>query len=915
MLTSTTEINLQEVRRGLALADARERAVVVADGLAWNGPGAQVEWPHCGGDVGRLTVGTFPTSCSVVVADPDQSAWRRSWHGGFRWCVVPDAGALLWFDLAKQCRWYAPQDRLTEESISGLTPSSFTRRGRLEPIGVELEADPSILSTDASHLVAQQIGRWWNLYSQRHCTPRESSAEKWRHKDTFTRFVAGVLLLRTIEDLNRVAWLPRGHLRDSVAEDRSRFADFVDTVAGRLNSRVLHGIKHVSTEVARVVIRDSYDMDVDFAALDIDPVGKFYEEILGVEYKHHLRAQSHLFGDDLDVTPDRTARRSQGVYYTPRIYADTLARMLVRPRVRAAQRFEEFPVVADIAAGSGELLCAALREMLSEPLWRRPEIVARVLDEKLLAVDVNPLAAQLCALNLLRTAIRYAPEILDDDRRLPPLDNNLLEGDGLLRATLDRLPEADVVLINPPFRAPNRWQPPDPELAIPELAEVDVHPERALAFAAAAIRIAGDGAGLGFVVPSTTLTGPRAAPWRAWIAERMRLDLVVANYGMPFRDVHSYAGLIVGRKRGAFYASRPRTRIVRVSGLVDAINWDAGALLADESGTSGVVQTRVVPPFDEHTDNWVARKVSVVTGTSGRARLADVMGDRFHHGVVPAPRRWGANLFRFKTVGESRVRHELTERVFARASCLRPVVKVKKVSPHIPLWCEPEVNGTWIFVPPGGGRVWFPIDSLQETDPESWALADCIIKTVCEAAGDEESGAAVEIERSAREFLRRARRRHLRFHRPNGYRDDGRPLILASRASVTRESQGQGHSWFAWLNLNADVVPISSLHMRSPRPEFAAALVAWMGLDDLIRPLMRTGQPRRGGSVEFNLEQVAEWLVPDLRADRHQTFLEELYAAFLSYRDIAQDCRPAEALELPEYREVQALASALWREA
>ncbi len=906
MPMTATETNLQELRRGLGLADARARAFVVADALAWNGPGAQVEWPHHGGDVGRLIVGTFPTSGSVVVTDAAQSAWRQSWHGGFRWCVVPDAGVLHWFDLAKRCRWRASEDRLTVESISGLTPSSFTHRGRLEPIGVELEDDPDIFSADASRLVAQRIKRWWHLYSQDHCKPNESDDEKWRHKDTFTRFVAGILLLRTVEDLNRVDWLPHGHLGKRVAQDPSRFTGFVDTVARRLNSRVLRGIKHVKTAVARVVIRESYDMDVDFAALDVDPVGTFYEEILGVDYGHRLKQQIDLFGEDLEVTSDRTARRTQGVYYTPRIYADTLARILVRPRTRAAQRFEELPVVADIAAGSGELLCAALREMLDEPLWRRPEVVSRILDEKLLAVDINPLAAQLCALNLLRTAIRYVPEILDNDRKLPPLEDNLLQGDGLLRKTIDRLPQADVVLINPPFRAPNRWQPPDPEFAIPELAEVGVRPERALAFAAAAIRIASDGAGLGFVVPSTIFTGPRAATWRAWIAKRMRLDLIVANYGTPFRDVHSYAGLVVGRKRGPFHEWRPRTRVVRIDDLSDATNWDAGALLADDSGSSGVVWTRIVSSIDGQSDNWVARTVNVVAGTSSKVRLSDVMGDQFHHGVVPAPRHWGAKLFRFQTVDELHVRHELTKRVFARSSCLRPVVKVKKVSPNIPLWCEPDAYGTWIFLPPGGGHVWFPIDSLRETDPKSWAIADCIARTIC---------AENDVEESAQEFLFRAEQRELRFHWPKGYRDNGKPLILASKTSVTRESQGKGHTWFAWLNLNADVLPISSLHMRAPRPEFAATLLAWMGLDELIRPLMDGGQPRRGGSVEFILRQVSEWRIPDLRKERHQSRLDNVYAAFLSYRRKAQACRPAEALELPEYREVQELALALWREA
>ncbi|HTN84172.1 MAG TPA: N-6 DNA methylase [Sorangium sp.] len=889
--------------------EPRARADAALEALSWNRPGAQVEWAPLPQDIGRFTVDSFPTSASIVAAaDPA----RIAWHAGFRWCLSVEAGAIVWFDLKHRLWWRGTGEGINTRTLAGLTAQSFAQTGQLQPREVSFEPTPVDFSRDPSRRVAEQIKQWWEFSCQRHLSGKATPEEKDRHKDRFTRFVAGVLLLRTIEDMSCVDWLPQGRLLDTIGKKASAesFGDLVTTAAGRLNSRVLNRIaRDLHVDVKKAIVRGSYDMDIDFAALDVDPVGAFYEEILGVDYEHTNKIQRDLFGNNLWTSENRNARREQGVYYTPRIYADTLARRLVRPAVRAAEGVEELPVVVDIAAGSGELLCAALREILSEPMWSGAEVAWEVLNSKLHALDINPLASQLCALNLLRTAIRYTPELLRGERRLPSLDANLNTGDALRRTTIDALPRADIVLINPPFHSPNRWQRPDPLVAVPELAEVDAHPNRAIAFFAAAVRLARPGAGLGIVMPSNLFSGPLSAPWRRWLAERVSLDFVVANYGTPFRDVHSYAGLIVGQKRTSAKQWRPRTRIVRISGAIDPER-DTGALLS-EMGEDPAVVKLIVPPIDEKSPDWLGRKPRDRAVNHRKRPLCEVMGDRFHQGIVLAPEPWKTNLFLFERIHDGSLIHSLTGQNLGTLTSprLRPFVNAKKVHKRVPLWCEPVVDNLWAFVPPGGGATWSSIDVLRKKDPAGWIIGDCICRTIAAYANQRR-----ELKADAQAFLLHATERELRFGAPKGFQDVSLPLVYASKVSVTANSSGQGRAWYAWVSLEGGVVPVSGLQMRAPRADYAAALATWMSVDELVEPLLGQGAPLRDGTIQFNLDSVAQWPIPDLREDRFENHLDELYAAFLAYREEAQELPPEDALRLPCYREVQQIAVALWNE-
>jgi len=896
-------VDLVALQRSLAIDDPLGRSRGVLRALAWDRPGAEVEWAPVD-QIGRFTIGGFPTSSSVVPT-PDK-ARTTAWHAGYRVCLSASRGELHWFDLHSRTRWQCLAGNLTLDVLEGLTAESFARTGRLSPTGVTPEVAQELFPRDPSAMLADRMRRWWESY----CTFSLSGASRKKptedQKDTFTRFISGVLLLRTIEDTERVPWLRHGTLLETAIGDSTRtFPQIVAEAAAALNSRVLSRIASVPPAIANTIIEESYSIGVNFASLDVDPVGSFYEEILGVEYSHEEHPQQEMFGRSVVTTADRSARRAHGVYYTPRIYADTMARVLVRPRVRTAETHDELPVIADIAAGSGELLCAALRELLSEPKWRDPNTVWNILDHKLQAIDKNPLALQLCALNILRTAVRHLPELFDGTRQLPSLESNLRCGDALVTDTIAAVPAPDVVLINPPFHAVNRWKRPDPSAAIPELSEVPSHPHAALAFFAAAVRLARPDASIGVIVPSNVLTGSQSASWRTWLAERVRLDLVVANYGTPFRDIHSFAGLVTGRKLRDG-SKRPRTRVVRIEGSIKDEDFDTGVLLSEARDARRFVSSRIIKGIDGDSNDWLGGRRPDVIIKQGRAQLSDVFGDSFHQGVVLAPEPWKRELFLFRRSDAGTLVHELTGEDLGsvHSERLRPFVTAKQVSGKVALWCEPAVENSWVFVPPAGPDGWCDVDQLRSTDADAWTIARAVVKAILAVPASSAKQSA--------EFVRRAGDGQLRFSWLKGFRDAFEPLVYASKASPSSTGQGRGTAWYAWVNLDGDAVPVSGLQLRVRRPEFAAALVSWMSVDAHVQQLRSVSAARIGGSVQFDLSAVAQWPVPDLRDDSVQGHLDQLYATFLEYREEAQEMTPASAASLASYREVQALGSALW---
>ncbi len=913
-------IDTEAVRKSLHVSDPAERGAALLGVLGWDGGAADVHWPSTPHAPGRFVLGGLSTEAGIDVScgRPDPSeAWIPGWLAGHRWSLVPGAGSVWWFDLDAKLVWSARADDEDLRPLEGLTPECFRRVGRFEP-QTELEPQKE-LRVHPSRFLVKRIGTWWREY---YGSSVDSPQAEARAKARFVQFLAGLLLLRTIEDLDRVSWLPPRALAHAaeVAVDGSggqELDSLFAQAADRLNSRVLRGIadSRFPASVAGRIVLDTYDVNVDFSALDVDPVGAFYEEIIGTGHGRSPRVQGMLFGPDMEIEEDRDARRRRGVYYTPRAYADTLATLLVRPQARIANDPEELPRILDLAAGSGELLCAALREVLAEPVWRDPDVVWHLLDQGIHAVDTSSVGLQLCALNLLRTAIRHVPTLLDRNECLPPLERNLVHGDALSQEVLARLPEADIVLINPPFRGSRQWRPESAD-PIPELTEESL-PNQSLAFAVAATRCLRPGGGLGVILPSQLLAGAHSRRWRRLIAERVALDFVVANYANPFPDVQSYAGMAVGYRRGD-KGWRPPTRVVQIEGGLRLNAADVGVLLAG-AGEQPMVESALGSAVDERTDSWLQalRPPTVASSGRGRISLGTLLGSgsRPHQGVVLAPKPWGRALFLFDQLPDGRLRHQASATILRRgeSASFRPVAWANRLSCHIPVWCEPEVGGVLVFHP-GDGVTPVLLDSLRESDLVAYETGVAIRKHVLATDRDRVSPSGVS-------FYDDVEAGKLHFLWPKGYRHGSLPRLIFSKA--TRSSFGREKSllWSSWLNLDGSVVPLDGNHLITQRPEDAAAIATWFCLDEALVPLIAGSPARHLGTTQPRLADLTAWEIPDLHSDRLARHLVDHYEAFLAYREEACGClnerplTPDEAADLPIFREVLELGQALWEHA
>lgn len=895
----TLHADARAFRHALSIPQTKERTRRILDALSWNRPDAQVEWKVIPAEVGRFTISNFPTSAALVTAQT--SPLKLAWESGFRWCLTTEEGAVDWYDLKLGRHWRGQGDSITQSALEGLTSESFADTGEMAPKAVNFDDFGTKYSIDPSHKVAEKIRQWWtSLYQQYLVRTEKKSGALTDHnfRRNFTSAVAAVLLLRTVEDMNGAPWLKNGTLRVAAKSQRTLGLCF-RMAAERLNSRVLKAnYETLPHSTMRNVIDGSYDLGVDLAALDVDPVGAFYEEMLGYDYPYTPMSQRSLFGDnDFDIRQDSAARRREGVYYTPRIYADTLAQQIVRPRVRASESENELPVIADISAGSGELLCAALREILSEPMWRTPQTAWTMLDEKIYAIDINPLALDLCALNLLRTAIRYVPAILDTRRpALPALNKNLVDGDALTLPTLEKIPSLDIVLINPPFQSSRRWQ--IPPNAIPQLNEVRVKPNRAVAFLAAAIAKCAPNAGIGAVLPSHFFSAETSAEWRSWVAEKMSVDLVVSHFGQQFRDAHSYAGLLLGHRRETTQW-RPRSRIVRVGPRTDDLH-DTGALMSEMARPS------LARPVKPGLESWLLdpEPVSIYV-KRGTQPLREVIGDCFHQGVSPAPKFWGQNLFLFRDLGDGSVTHCYDQKSYDNISTtqLWPVARAKSLNGNVPLWCEPVSPSLFAYLPHPDETM----SALKDRDVSAWRLARAIRKAVLAKSKFVRSEPDLAFVKSIKKGL-------ISFHTTKGYDPrDERALLYASKSSVTEQSQGLNRAWHSWLSISGEVIPLSGTYARVDRVEIGAVLSVWMTIDEIVAPLYRQSIPRIGGSQQFRLMDINSWEIPDLRHDSFQKELDSFYLLYLEYREEANGLPFHDVFDLRLYKKLQDFAKKLWR--
>ncbi len=199
-------------------------------------------------------------------------------------------------------------------------------------------------------------------------------------------------------------------------------------------------------EVARLLtfvrVKD-VDKKVNWAAVGGAELGSIYEQLLelvpeidGATFEFRIQG----------VTTGTTTRRSSGSYYTPPELVDVvmnnasdrrIGECLTRDGDRASESLLALRVV-DPACGCGHFLLAAARRIASylEPHLpesnapRHTEALRLVIANCIYGVDLNPMAIELCKVNLWLDAA-------EPGRALSFLDEHLQQGNALIGAPPD----------------------------------------------------------------------------------------------------------------------------------------------------------------------------------------------------------------------------------------------------------------------------------------------------------------------------------------------------------------------------------------------------------------------------------------------------------------------------------------------
>lgn len=903
---------MRQVQRDVASEDPAA-ALRALERLGWGDSDAHTI--PCAGlpALHRLVLGNYPTRATVARLQPNlktQAIDRMAYFAGHRWCVAVQDGAITWHDFSVAEVWTARASDLTADALQGFTPSFFAQQGRFEPVGVSRALAVGLPKEDATEFLLERVDTWWHRWLADHANPDSVD----RERESFVHILSALLLLKTIEDVGRLDWLKTGTLYHA-ARDGAALPTLLRRSSVALNSRVLRAVADLADDAQHIVplVSALEESEIDFASLEIDPVGAFYEQVLGTTQTVTESAQGTLpmMGRGQTITDDVSARRRLGAFFTPRSYADVITHQLVLPAVHVARDVHDLPAVLDLAAGSGALLCAALREIFSEKRWRRPAVARTVLADKIWAVDLNRNAVHLAALNVLRTAVQLVPEILDDGHQFPRLDKNFIAGDATEQAVLDAIPTVDIALLNPPFKGRAHWSPPKKGKAS-VLDELNGPVNLAFAFLAIALDKVRDGGAVGVVMASQLFSGIQHREVREHVAEKLRIETIVINHGSPFPDALSYAGLLLGHRLQG--VQLPRAEVINVPGGVRNGAADVGAVLFSASDRPGVAveshaTTTMVPITSHALWNWTGTSTTRKsrTGKSPRIPLASVLHNGIHQGPVAAPIDWGFKLFIFDDAPNGGVYHHGGRKVFEdRTPALRSFSRPRMLRPTVPNLCEPVVANARVFLPGNGDSAGTTLDELRNLDPVAARLAESIRDTVLRTPSSTLSKRGIR-------FAAELKSGRIRFNWSKSYVDESVPLVVLSKASRSGAGRAQRLNWSAWVNTDGAVVPLDGVFLRTTSLEYAIVVAVLLNVSSATDAVLREAPIRNKTTKQPELAIMSKyWEIPDLSASVYHGILDELVDAFHIYRRAVQSKSPEDAAATSEYKDVLNLGEALW---
>lgn len=852
--------------RPIIHAGAPLAAVELLRHLGWHGERARVD--HVLGtppQYDRLLLGTELTGAGTQSTGAND-LWWVGFQQGARYHLSVVDRRVHWYDFQERLEWTVSEDD-DLRPLNGLSPERFASTGSFAPDVAKLARSKCLPEKPPQEYLTQLVRDWWRQYLRLDAPPEQHAVLQQR----FVDLVARLVLVRTIEDVGGRQWLESGTLRSFAETPRTvnrAMTDLFSRLRAKVNSQVFSDNRSDLPESSAMVslLRSLYEVKgrtLDFAAIEFNMIGRFYERVLGEHHSLQSSPQLTLIGTQEREVTSISHRRELGQYYTPRAFADYLAQKVVLPHVRAARDVRDLPRVADIAVGSGELLNAALRVMLSVAQFRTPEAIRYILEEKLVGVDINATATKLTALNLLRTAVLLCPELLDQTPAFPAI-GGLYAGDAT-ESFLERVGPVDVVLTNPPFRGQPDWR--DDVEAKKKGDELGGQINKAGLFLLRAAKMIRENGSMGIVLPNQFFSSAGNREIRRRALEMLDVIELVDNQGArAFDGVKHQPGVLIANVAPTVRA--PRMIVTR---LAPRKEHDRAVLVTGLANSPGL--TRIVSSKpDARSDSWFGDPEAVVAA----ARHARVP-------IVPITDLLSGSLSRAPIVNvgglENLWRADRKDSGFVlRAS---GTIALSEDFPYLKKVAAPRRGTSGLLRPfsDPDHRIVFPYDDRGEP---------LVLDELPEGAMAEACRAIVERARESLPLGNRdneAYRRRLasgklgfvrlmRFHA-------GRPYVLLSRAArITAHDE----LWSAWAFSGTEgVVPVSGLFGHTSTAEMAQLLAVVLNTQLVFEQLRIVGTARDSGWVEIRPEGASRILVPDLRAPALSKKVAALLGAIRAY--------------------------------
>ena len=566
-------INTEEIRTILR-NPSQDATRHILHALGWQGEGASVDRPmDAPRNYARLMLGTAATSAGTQLTSAT-NLWWTGFQQGASYHIAVDNRSICWYDFQNRMEWRADyNDDLSP--LAGLTPQAFIRNGIFAPAKVAPIGSDTLPTKPPRPYLIGLVKSWLEAYVK---SDERTNVDGPLAESDFVVLLARLVFIRTIEDIGVADWHRSNtllHLTESTTGINRRLTELFGELHRRLQNPMFSKRVSLPAEEGMTVqlIRYLYNSggrSLDFSAIDFSMVGQFYEVILGDHLVRTQSRQTTMFGASEATVVPVSHRREFGQYYTPRVYSDYLAQKLVLPRVLLSQTTEDLPVVADLAVGSGEMLTATLRAILSVPAFNNPEAVCKILSTKLVGFDTNPTAIQLATLNLLRTAYLICPELLATGSPLPNL-SRIQKMDTLSKNHLKK--GVDIVLTNPPFRGQPDWfkELPQTERKVGLMQYLGGKSNKADAFLIRSIEALKAGGRLGIVMPTQFFTSSADRKLRSEIVATFTPTELVINHGAKvFDGVDAQPSLLIGDVATNNGVRSPNTLVRTVAPTTDS---------------------------------------------------------------------------------------------------------------------------------------------------------------------------------------------------------------------------------------------------------------------------------------------------------------------------------------------------------